>query len=602
MSLQKITEHTNKSKADASAITVLAQDVISNMDAVLKLVHDLEPNPEPIPPQPEPIPKDVVNIQSFGIKPIDEQINGYEFKDVYHNGITIRNSNEKVFYLIFATQTGEKTFENILTNDNPTTFNFKDTGAYILKNDNGQFKLEIAKSWISEDKFNGYDFSKSVIYIPSGTYIHFQGHGINTLFFAERNQPLLIKGGNNTTLLGISNNPDREIPRIDCKLDSIKLHNIIPSTGTRTRNRDIYLNNVELNFGSITLTSTYIILKDGNGYLFANNLKMKCNEIYTGVWVEKASNVIIVDSEIDVKHSSHPIRINSCDNSCTVFKTKVNNSTTGIQIATQRRQLIKNAVIANCEVSGCTEESISIDSFGNNTSLVPVIAKAKVFDAEYWIEHGFKLGSIITLDGLMFVEGNPTDGYKHKSVSPEFVGDCSKYLFVIEGGQLAYQYTEIADYAIEDGKIVLYINQFYDAIDLIGEEIGLHTGALNCVIQGNTVKDARPKTSQPGHAVSLWGASYGCQVLDNKIDNCKQGIHVAGFGSFGLTEPDFFNYTIGNVVDGNKIQRCDESFAFRSFYGNRDGFQNRFTKNNVKGGTYETKNQKLFIFENNKID
>lgn len=614
MKSKQIVETATRSKQESDLIKNLAENIKSEMDLIIQYANETEPPTEP-PVEPEPIPNPpddntltgTIDIRSLGILPIDEQVVGYTYKDSLNDAVTVSNSNEKVYYVLWAKETGNVTFSNILTDGNPTTFNLTELGAYILKNNNGSFSVEKAKGVIHQDLLEQYDFSQCTLYIPTGTYIHFQGHGINTLFFFDRNRPKLIKGGKDTKLLGVTSDPWR-MANIDCKLKDIKLFNILPSTGTRDKDRDSYYDNVELNYGSITNGGSYILMNESKkANFYAEDLKIICKDIYTGIWIEDANNVVILNSKIETESSSHPIRVNAFENLCLILNNDIDgHNVTGIQFATQRRQLMRGAFVIGNKVNGSTEESISLDSFGNNTTLVPVITKSVVESVEDWSEEGFTLGRVVTLKDHKFVELNDPNnvslGYRHRNVDVSFVGDATKFLFVIESGKLEYQYCEISKSEVVNGKLKVYLNKYYSPEDLLNAEIGLHTGCLNFIIEGNTVTNARPETTQPGHGISLWGSTYGCKVLNNTVDNCKQGIHVAGFGSFGVTNPDFFNHSIGNIVDGNLITNCDESYAFDSLYGERKGFRNKFTNNKIKGGTHRVNNQLLFEKENNIIE
>ncbi|EIM74844.1 hypothetical protein A3SI_14951 [Nitritalea halalkaliphila LW7] len=548
-----------------------------------------------------------VSIHTFGIRPIDSQIQGYRFVDTFYSELEIRPQSSKCFYLLWAEQTGEVYYPTILTNGQGTHFRISRTGPHLLKDHGGSFSVEPVSSYLSEEMFKGFDFRGKEVFFPRGTYVHVQAGGVNTLFYFEKNQPERIKGAGEsaTTLLGMTNKPARELPAIHCRLEDISCHNIVPTAGSLRRFESVYIQRVSLHYHSITQSSSYLLyIMDEGADVFIENLTLRCQAIYAGIWVERANDVHIAHSTLATASASHPIRINSYRGRCLIDSNTVSGANiTGILIATQRRALIRGAEIVHNTVSGCAEESISIDSFGNNVGLVPVICKSYVQKVAPWRVDGVLKGTCVYCGDLFFVEPKKQGGgYQHRVVDVDFIGSIKGLLFVVESGNLAYQYAEIRDFAPAGQSICLYLSETYTAEELEGAEIGVHTGAINCTIAGNEVRDTQPNANQPGHAISLWGASYGNAVLNNRIDNCRQGIHVAGFGSFGLQRPDFFNHAIQNMVEGNVITNCKESFAIRTFYGSKKGYGNRFNNNHIRGGTFEIKHQLEFEMLGNVLE
>ncbi|MGY6560294.1 MAG: hypothetical protein ACXIT9_13530 [Nitritalea sp.] len=548
-----------------------------------------------------------ISIHTFGIRPIDAQVQGYRFVDTFHSELEIQPQSTKSYYLLWAEKTGDVSYPTILTKGQPTQFRFTRTGPHLLKDDGGSFRVEPVASYVSEEMFKGFDFRGKEVFFPKGTYVHVQTGGVNTLFYFEKNQPALIKGAgeSETILLGMTQAPSRDLPAIHCRLEDLSCHNIVPLAGSLRRFESVFINRVSLHYHRMTQSSSYLLfIMDEAADVYIEKLTLRCMAIYAGIWIERANQVHIAHSTFEIGSSSHPIRINSFRGSCRIDNNTVRGANiTGILIATQRRALIRGAEITHNIVTGCAEESISIDSFGNNVGLVPVICKSYVKKVEPWLVDGKPQGTCVFCEDLVFVEPKKQGGgYQHRIVDSEFIGDIRGLLFVIESGNLAYQYTEIMDFAPEGQSICLFLTETYTAEDLLGAEIGVHTGAIDCIIAGNEVRDTQPNANQPGHAISLWGASYGNAVLNNRVDNCRQGIHVAAFGSFGLQRPDFFNHAIQNTVEGNVVTNCKESFAIRTFYGAKKGSGNRFNNNLIRGGTFEIKHQQEFEMLGNVLE
>jgi hypothetical protein len=300
--------------------------------------------------------------------------------------------------------------------------------------------------------------------------------------------------------------------------------------------------------------------------------------------------------------------VNDFVGSCIIEDNNVDKSTTGILVATQRKRLLKNVSIQRNNVANCTEESISIDAFGNNTSLVPVITKSKIKTVSDWVINSRIVGKVVDLKYLNFVETTPS-GYGNSIVNADFVGDPTEYLFLIDSGELEHTNSLIENYEVinyNDGvngsntTLRLYIKANFDKSKIReDDEIALLTGAYNCNISDNIVSGAIPASGQPGHGISLWGGGYYCKIKDNVVDGCKQGLNVAGFGSFGLTNPEYFNYAIGNNIDGNTFNNCLIPFEIKNFYGSGKGYANKFNNNNALGGKFEIDSQELFQFNNN---
>ncbi|PRY90634.1 hypothetical protein [Mongoliibacter ruber] len=633
---ERIIQNAETIRVDADTIVNLANDITSRLKTLKELVDNIEthskqpePNPAVIPvpisqsvpvqashSNPEPNPHSslqptseglagTIDITSLGARSIDSQVHGYTFKDTYHSRIVIENSNEKVYYILYPTEKGDVTYNNILTNGQPTTFSIQSISPHILKNNNGSFVLENAIGFISADDLNKYNLCGCEVLVPNGTFIHLQGHGLNTLFFDQ--QPLKIKGSGNSVLIGVSTNPDI-IASIDSKLENLTLHNIIPSTGSRHLDRDFYLKNVELNFKTITTSSTYLInVNHSKSNIYCHGVKINADSVYCGIWVGTANNVEIQYCDMNIESSSHPIRVNDFIGACDVSKNKVKNGTTGIQVATQRRKLLRNVKIRDNEVKNCTEESISIDAFGNNLGLFPVIARTKIENVRDWMKGDFVVGRIIDLQQLIFVQQKDNGGgFEHRTINADQIDDPKNFLFLIESGAL-----ELTTSLIERSEVInfegrttyrLFLKASLDKSKLSkGTEVALFTGAYNCDISGNIVYGAIPASGQPGHGISLWGASFYCNVENNTVDGCKHGMHLAGFGSFGVTNPEFFNYAIGNNIYKNNFNNCERPFDIRNFYGSRFGFANRFNYNNCMGGKFEINTQKMFQFTGNNL-
>lgn len=596
-------------KAQQSIID--AESIVAKMNEIIALANE-----QPVPPvivvpptipapTPEPLPTGslvgVVDITSFGIKPIDSQIWGYTFGDTLSSRITVTTAENMTYYVMYFPNTGAIQYNNILTNGQPTTFQVDKAGVYILKVNNKSYIFEPASSVITAEILDKYDLRNCEIYIPSGTYIHFQGHGINTLFFS--NVPQNIFGTDKTTLIGVSTD-DAGIPFIDSKLESLNLFNIKPWSGTIMQSRPYEIKNVTLNFKSLSVTSTYVIITEyDSADVLIDGLTVNAPTCYTGVWVERAKNVEIKNCRFNLGSASHGIRINDFTGGCVVDNNFVENCTTGILVATQRTRLLKNIKITRNTVERCTEESVSIDSFGNNVDLVPVIVSSYVWNVNDWTVNGNVVGRMVDLQNLYFVTPSPT-GYDNMVVDASFVKDATQYLFLVKSGKLEFTNSLIEKYETinYNGKstLRLYLKANFDKSMLSnGDEISLLTGAYNCEISGNIVRGAIPPTSQPGHGISLWGGGYYCKIDGNVVDGCKQGLNVAGFGSFGVTNPDYFNYAIGNTVINNTFNNCSTAFEIRNWFGNRFGFANRFNSNNVFGGRFQVDTQKGFMMTQN---
>lgn len=349
---------------------------------------------------------------------------------------------------------------------------------------------------------------------------------------------------------------------------NISFYNIIPDVGNIS---SIDIENCKYEFDeNATSPSSYILnFSDSQkGSVIIKNTEFIAHgNVY--IFLCLSSNYIEIDGNtFKAKWASHPIRINEASGYCLIRGNHVENSKTGIFLGSTRNSIIKNVIVESNVVKGCNEESISLDCFGNNMGLCPVIAKSYVDTFEF--DENTRT-TTINLKYLYYVEKIDA-GYKTAIKEADFLNPLN-YLFIICSGEHKYSIfepisVEQIDYNEDSGLKTTYKIKVKGYLPNLqnNDEVGFYSGFYNCVIRNNIIENAGNNKSTPGHGVSLWGGGYCCKIEGNSIFGCNNGIQMNGLVSFGVYDPAMFNYSLYNTIQNNVIRDCNRAFKFGAAY------------------------------------
>lgn len=529
----------------------------------------------------------------------------YEFRNViYSKHSPIELTEYQNSYWVLGIKTGgTKEFSNILYNGSPITIECKDNTVYLIS-------IGAAGSEYSVTEFTkhiGNTFWKTVLFngslsLSAGTYIEF---GLNSLSY-DTNIPNGVIGVSkeNTKIICIHVNGYEStnlISQIRAVTKNISFYNASPNTRNIS---SINIDNCRYEFDENATTSSSYILNFSDpqkgSVIIKNTEFIAYGNVY--VFLYLSANYIEIDGNtFKTKWASHPIRINEASGYCSIRGNYVENGKTGIFLGSTRNSIIKNVIVESNIVKGCVEESISIDCFGNNTSLCSVIAKSYIDTFE--TDENART-TTINLKYLYYVEGIDSS-YKAAIKEADFLNPLN-YLFIICNGEHKYSIfepisVEQIDYTGESGLKTTYkiIVKGYLPNLQNNDEVGFYSGFYNCVIRNNIVENAGNNKSAHGHGVSLWGGGYCCKIEGNSIFGCNNGIQMNGFGSFGVYDPAMFNYSLYNTIQNNVIRDCNKAFKFGAIYIPTVGYEylrDAFTK--IIGNTLINNGESEVVYTN----
>ncbi len=366
--------------------------------------------------------------------------------------------------------------------------------------------------------------------------------------------------------------------------------------------------NVNVVYEDITIN--YKTFSDGGSYLFRGvhvnddahvvfrNVKVLVQNVYVGFWA--GSNTIIENCEF-TGNAAHVIRLDGVEN-CTVQNNYIygNNCTTGIFFGSNRNKISRNINIKNNFISGCTEECISMDGFGNNAILYPNLAQGNI-SSVYLDEKGLL---VVEVSNLI----TPASSTESKEVSvPVLIlkKDDIIFYFGKDTGIDGQYFSILSMEPLKDGcKVTLKTKGISTDRILTGSStiIGFLTGFLDCNIDSNIIENSYGinDTAANAAAISLWLNIFGVNIVNNRIIGTSRGIMVSG-GS-GLTGT--YLYASNNLIANNKISGCKgDAIEVGNGYGGIYNYNNSVVNNTVAYcGGISLKGQRNLLFTNNIID
>lgn len=513
------------------------------------------------------------------------------------------------YWVISINDVGEKTFNNILFNGTPISYTFEKTGVYIISiNSTGEeYKIENFPNYIGAH-WDGVLFAGPLI-LGVGTYIHFRDHALGYI----NNIPTEIIGVSKekTRIITVSDYGYDASPRllpIRANVKNISFYN----SGFHPQGNVVKVEDCKYEYDSLLTSGSWymtIFEKEEGSFVVKNTEFIAHGNIFAFFYL--SANYIEIDGcTFKAQYSSHPIRINECSGYCSIKGNYVENGKTGIFLGSTRRSIIKNVIIESNTVKNCVEESISLDCFGNNTGLCPVISKSYV-DSVTLDENART--TTINLRYLYYAK-SVTGGYTSDIVDASFFNP-EKFIFIVVNGEHKFSIfepisAEQITYTGDSGERTTYrvVVKGYLPNLMPGDEVGFYSGFFNCTIKGNLVENAGQTKASPGHGVSLWGGGYGCKIENNTLIGCNNGIQMNGFNSFGVYTPAMFNYSLYNNIQGNTIRDCAKALKVGAVYAStaypylKDAFIKIYGNTISRCGVSDITDTDNLLFSNNIVE
>lgn len=365
-------------------------------------------------------------------------------------------------------------------------------------------------------------------------------------------------------------------------------------------NANVVYDTIIINYPSFNNGGEYLFRRrhsDDKAHITFRNVKVNIQKTYVGFWV--GSNTIIENCEF-TGQATHVIRLDGVEN-CIVQNNYIygNNCTTGIFFGSNRDKISRNINIKNNFVSGCTEECIVMDGFGNNAGLYPNLAQGNISSA-YLDEKGLLVVEVYNLI-------TPASSTEAKEADiPTLITKKDDVIFYFgRDTGIDGQYFSILSMEELEGncKVILKTKGISTDKILTGDStiIGFLTGFLDCNIDGNIIENSYGinDTATNAGAISLWLNIFGVNIINNRIIGTSRGIMVSG-GS-GLTGT--YLYASNNLIANNKISGCKSTaIEVGNGYGGIFNYNNSVVNNTVAycGGLILT-GQRNLLFTNNMI-
>jgi hypothetical protein len=329
------------------------------------------------------------------------------------------------------------------------------------------------------------------------------------------------------------------------------------------------------------------------GIVTYEDCKFTFNKVYIAICAQGTSGLIVKNCTFEGNTATHVVRYNPHD-SMTVKPTIswVGNTikplsggsftgfVTGLFLASSRKNPIVGPVIEGNIVSGCTEEPISLDGFGNNADLVPVICNGTISSVSNDAD-----GRLVVVSTMVDPDGN---AYPVSSRT-----DWTNFYFSLGAGTghegtyyPIYSFDAVANSITLDSKII-------DTTVSVGE-VGVQSGFFNAIIRNNEINNVNSISS----SISLWLNVFGSVIEYNKIYGGQYGITLAG----GLMLSYMKCMALNNTIRGNVISSCANPLDIESAYTNSLWqYGNTVADNVVYGGIISLDNQKNFTWRDNKV-
>lgn len=482
------------------------------------------------------------------------------------------------------------------------TFNIKSLGAVGdgVSDDSVPYSLlqNMAYFWVTN---SGYLWSKAVppitVYFPSGTYLMDNlRQDINLRILGDGKTQTIIKSYSEAAFAF-----GKSAPGGYC--ENLGFHNVPVMFPSFVTGKDVVFKNVKFTWtADVTGGSTYCAFGNPRSAHFEGVDFDFLGTVYAGLWLYEYERVTIRDCTFAKNGTGaawHNIRLSdplTSDASAEIYRNAIYNGTTGIFLGSNRARPTQNVLIERNYLYGQGEESISLDGFGNNSGLCPVICNGPITavsnDGNGRLVVGFTM-TYATND-----IGTPgTYTVSSRSDWTNF------YLSFGEGSNLEGVYARIVSY--DTGASTLTCDLRTPAANVtVGGDCGVQSGFFHCIVRDNVIQGSVGASNNSATGISVYLNVFGTRVENNTVIGCHQGILIGA----GLMLSTYRTLAYNNVVTKNTLLACGQvaggypTVRFESLYGGGPQYGNVFAHNTVKGGRVYLEKQQNMIFKDNIIE
>lgn len=383
------------------------------------------------------------------------------------------------------------------------------------------------------------------IYIPKGNFLVNNGSGY------VPNCRMIVGDGETSCLCGTeidvaNNDASRTVIYDNVKL--INNFNILPFNGANK----VILKDCHLEWHRKNSYSyCFVFYKNAQVTIKNCNFYAK-NQIYSVFYFNSGSENCLVDN-CSIKLDggcSHVIRFNGKMDNINIVNNVIHapKAITGIFIGCNREGTAKNVSIKNNKIFGVTEESISFDGFGNNTGLMPPMARGAIIEKVNLPSNQYDTtGEKFKRVGFKIDEwkkwGKTGDGqfdWGFIAMTDEEINAIvfKNYIWYITNGKSKGLNGEIVGYDKENKVIETNIFDYNDDIKTDGTIfLEVMSGGFNITISDNYIRgnygvqETGNFVWTTGVGVCVYMGVINALVSNNRIEGLPKGVWV--FNSSG---------------------------------------------------------------------
>ena len=536
---------------------------------------------------------EICNLSDYSFYDISSKVSGLTFKGECH--LDLQDSDEdNIYYVLGTTAAGEYSFENLSL----SVTTEKKYSAFAIKKKSGVWSSEeVPLSFCSQNSSAPYHM------LNSGTYVIQKSYAPNTSSNFTSNVTG-IHGVGNVNLIFVADYGEGCLTLGDWY--NVKVYGTV-FIDYNQRDNNVRIENCEFTGPYWRTTgSTYFInchfFKKWYSNVLIKNCKFTFDRMYTYIYGEFFNNVEITGCEFSVKQGSHPIRINKFLSSAIVRGNKVFGGTTGIFFGSQKSLPQSGAIVENNTVMYQSEEGISYDGFGNNYSLVPVIANGNI-EQVYNDENGRLVVKPHLYTGTSASDATLVDYPISK------INNWKDYYVTFNRGTgIDGTICRIYDYDANANTFTLdiYISsekiRTTQSVPKLGNGssddsiIGVQSGFFDMVVRNNILKSDRQDYCT---ALSNYLNVFNTLIENNKVYLMNSFMNIAGGNMLGVME----TLCWGVKVINNTFMNCNTG-TFTSYWdGKLPQFNNVFQGNILKNvKNFGATGQRNFVLKDNIWD
>lgn len=532
-------------------------------------------------------------LNDYSFYDISSKVKNLVFKGECH--LDLEDTEEdNIYYILGSKEANTYTFNNIPI----TIVTEKPYSAFAIKKVNEEWSYEEVPL-----SFCGQNSNAPYHMLNSGIYVIIRDHKPNIKCHFSNNVTG-IHGVGNVLLIFISETGEGSLTLGDWY--NVKIYG---SSFVDYYQRDINIKIESCEFSGPswrTGVSTYFIncnfYKNWYSNVLIKNCKFTFDKMYTVVFGEHFDNLEITGCEFNVRSISHPIRVDTFKTSALISGNKVYNGITGIFFGSTKSFPQVGAVIENNIVMYQSEEGISCDGFGNNYSLIPVIANGNIEEA-----HNDENGRLVVKPHLYTGTSSTDATLKDYPIST--INNWKDYYITFNRGTgIDGTICRIYDYDADANTFTLdiYIDsskiKTSQDIPKLGNGsskdsiIGVQSGFFDMVIRNNILKSDRQDYCT---ALSNYLNVFNTLIENNKVYLMNSFMNIAGGNMLTVME----TLCWGVKVINNTFMNCNTG-NFTSYWDSKlPQFNNVFQGNIIKNvKTFRAGGQKNFVLKDNVWD